>query len=376
MRTYFITGATGVVGGALLKQLLADTDGKAILLIRGQSDEEVNHRLSDLLQSLEGEPNRFNAAARVSAVRGDITLQDLGLAHDIRSSLASCVTNIVHAGASVHMRLALPAARAVAVNSAAAVIDLARLCANCERPAKIEFISTVGVNGRRTEPLPEAFLDQPRAFHNTYEEAKAEAESLVAEALRESIPITLHRPSMVVGNSVSGEVASFQIFYHICDFLTGRQTTGFVPALGDFKLDIVPADYLARALLAASRDDGLSGRVLNLCSGSGQSVLLRDLQRRVKTQAEHLGISCPRTKTVPPRLFQALTTLASKLGSGKRRRSLAMMSILLDYLASPASFENQLTTTLLADRGVLRPSPDSYLDAVIAYYFRRAHAKD
>jgi thioester reductase-like protein len=80
---------------------------------------------------------------------------------------------------------------------------------------KFEYISTVGVGGKMNGPLPEKRLTIPREFHNTYESSKAAAEDLVWAAAEGGLPVTVHRPSMVVGDSRTGRVRGFQIFYHL-----------------------------------------------------------------------------------------------------------------------------------------------------------------
>ena len=56
----------------------------------------------------------------------------------------------------------------------------------------------------------------------------------VADELRKKqVPhgkVTLHRPSMVVGHAETGKVIHFQVFYHLCEFLSGRHTRGLIPA--------------------------------------------------------------------------------------------------------------------------------------------------
>ena len=58
-------------------------------------------------------------------------------------------------------------------------------------------------------------MPEVRTFHNTYEQAKAEAEEYLYPFMAdERLPITIHRPSMVVGDSMTGKAISFQVFYH------------------------------------------------------------------------------------------------------------------------------------------------------------------
>ena len=120
--------------------------------------------------------------------------------------------------------------------------------------------------------LPERWITESREYHNTYEQAKAEAEVLVARGVAEGLPITVHRPSMVVGDSRTGDVMRFQIFYHLVEFLSGRRTFGFFPAFGATRLDIVPVDYVANAVVWSSGRQDTVGRILHLCAGPEESL--------------------------------------------------------------------------------------------------------
>ena len=81
--------------------------------------------------------------------------------------------------------------------------------------------------------IREVPLAEPRQFHNTYEAAKAEAESFVWERLSGGLPGTIHRPSMIVGDSKTGKNIRFQVFYYLADFLAGLRTLGVVPDTRD-----------------------------------------------------------------------------------------------------------------------------------------------
>ena len=68
------------------------------------------------------------------------------------------------------------------------------------------------VAGRREGVIKEDELDVGQEYSNSYEQTKMEAEALVRE-FGERHPVAIHRPSIVVGDSRTGETASFQGFY-------------------------------------------------------------------------------------------------------------------------------------------------------------------
>ena len=72
--------------------------------------------------------------------------------------------------------------------------------------------------GRAVPQTPEniAKLETDKLKIIEEEAAKAEAERAVwSEGA--GLPITVHRPSMVVGEAQNGRVIHFQVFYHLCE---------------------------------------------------------------------------------------------------------------------------------------------------------------
>ncbi|MEQ8662399.1 MAG: SDR family oxidoreductase, partial [Gammaproteobacteria bacterium] len=247
---FLLTGASGVVGSAIVPELLRTTAAEIHLLLRPKGAQPVAARLDELKTFWRRHyPDLATDALeqRLHAVAGEITEPALGLGAADRDRLTARCTNIIHCAASVRMNLPLEEARRTARFPVASVLELGRACGNLR---KVEFVSTVGVGGHWDGPLPERWINEPREFHNTYEAAKAEAETLIEAAVADGFPATVHRPSMVIGNSRTGAVIHFQIFYFICDFLSGRRTFGVYPKLDTGLLDVIPNDFVGRAIAA------------------------------------------------------------------------------------------------------------------------------
>jgi len=363
MNTYFVTGGTGVIGSAIAGRILAEpSTGRVTLLMRAQSDAELASRLDELLRFWALGPA---ARQRVAAVRGDTTLLRFGLDEGAFAKLAKECTRIVHCAAIVKMNLPLEEARRSAVAAAKNVIALARAAGRLE---KVEFLSTVGVGGRWAGPLPERWITEPRTFHNTYEQAKAEAEEYVRGELATSpLPLTIHRPSMVVGDSQAGRVLRFQIFYHLAEFLSGRRTAGIFPALGTNALDIVPVDYIAEAVAWSSGTGATAGQILHLCSGPELAVPLATLRSIVRRRFSTAGLSTPGPFTIPSSLLRSALPVAARFVPEDARRVLATLPVFLDYLAEHQAFANVATRRLL--EGIVPlPLPSGYLERVLDYY--------
>jgi nucleoside-diphosphate-sugar epimerase len=79
-------------------------------------------------------------------------------------------------------------------------------------------ISTAYVCGQRQGLILESELDRGQSFHNIYEQSKFQAEQLV-HAATGFVSKTVYRPSIIVGDSVTGFSSTFHTIYSILRFL-------------------------------------------------------------------------------------------------------------------------------------------------------------
>jgi thioester reductase-like protein len=357
-----------VVGSAIVPILLALPDTEVHLLIRAESDAALANRIQELLRYWGWEDDAAKVR-RIHGHRGDAAVTNFGLDEVRYKGLVATCSHIIHSAGTVRMNLALEDARRSAVGSAQEILTLAKAVAQTGRLKKVDIVSTVGVAGKRSGTLPETWLDQMPAFHNTYEQAKAEAEVLIREAVeKECLPITVHRPSMVIGDSCDGRVIHFQIFYFLCEFLSGRKTAGLYPDFSEVQLDIISSDSVATAIVAASRDPATSGKIFHLCSGPEIAPRLEDLKAAVRQAFAVRGLSVPRGVNIPIRWYGRLARLGAWLAPSSQRKALATLPIYLDYLADRQGFGNPQFFSWFKSQGHQLPKWDGYLPRVLDYY--------
>ena len=366
MRNVFLTGATGTIGSALVPRLLRDESTSLSLLMRARDEGELRAKLRDMLAYWRYQPSD-SSAARIRVVRGDISLPDFGLGTEDLAKLAVETTHIIHCAASVKLNMSMDQARASTVVPTRTVLDLGRRCAQAGTLRKIDLVSTVGVWGRTPGNMPELRLPEVSEFHNTYEAAKSEAERVIwAEG--DGLPITVHRPSMVVGESGSGRVIHFQIFYHLCEFLSGERTLGIMPDLGVMRLDTIPVDWVADAICWSSMHSEMAGRIFHLCSGPAGAMPLHRLQDKVREAWQNHGRRLPALRRVDRRVLQGLVAVVGLFVATKARRALRGLPAVLAYLSESQGFSNTETAHALAGAGLSVPPVESYLDPVLGYY--------
>ena len=370
MSEYFLTGGTGVVGSAIARELLTRLGARVNILVRAESEDELPARLGTLLQFWMLDPD--SVRGRIELLRGDTTQPRFGLDAKAFDRLAARCSHVIHCAALVKMNLPLVEARKSALVAAENIVQFSRASQLRGALQKVEFLSTVGVGGHWVGALPERRIEEARTFHNTYEQAKAEAEALVHERIAEGLPITVHRPSMVVGDSKSGRVIRFQIFYHLVEFLTGERTFGLFPSFGPTRLDVVPVDYVAAAVVWSSQQAMTIGRVLHLCSGPAGSVSIVALQCQIRDLWRSHGAKLPGVMHIPLGWFRAALPLIRICSPPSLRRAIESLPIFLEYLAESQTFENTASRALLERHGIMLPRVESYLHRVLAYYLSRA----
>ncbi|MEW5900183.1 MAG: SDR family oxidoreductase [Acidobacteriota bacterium] len=266
-KVIFLTGATGHVGQNLVPKILGSDDASSlILLIRGDSDVEVEERLEKLLGSLPPVLDAQKTRERVSAVRGDITLPRLGISESGFHELASTVTYIIHSAASVMFRLPLEEARKINVEGTKNVMGLARQAKSKGRLQRVAYIGTAFVSGNRTGMIKEEELDCGQQFSNSYEQTKFEAEKYVRELCGE-LPVVIFRPSIIVGDSQTGDTSTFNVIYIPLKYIS-RGLLKFLPGSPSTSLDIVPVDFVCAAIchILFKANDSV-GKTFHLCAG-------------------------------------------------------------------------------------------------------------
>ena len=371
LKTVLVTGSTGVVGSSLVPLLLEERETEVRLVIRAQSDDHLRERLGQLIDYWE--IDKLDPSLRkMRAFRGDVCRPGLGLAEREYDRLAGEVTHIVHAAGNVKLNQTLDQARRSAVGSLEEITRFARACQLLGRFQKLDYVSTVGVAGRMQGLIPERRLTEQRNFHNNYEQAKAESEDYLWAEMDCGLPATIHRPSMVVGDSRTGRILAFQVFYHLCDFLSGRRTHGIIPHLGNAKLDVIPVDYVARAIQVAVDSDEAVGRTFQLCSGPNRAIRLSSLLDQVRGIFDAYVMKSPPLRTLRPSLVRTILPVISLLARRKKWRALRGLPALLSYLRTcqSQSFETTDTVDFLSYHGLTQPpTGQALVGTVLDYYW-------
>ena len=295
MKTVLLTGANGFVGAQIARHLLKNKDVTILALIRADNDEEATRRLT---REWWDWPELVNSiGTNVKVVCGDVCSQNLALKEPDYIRLVESVTHIIHTAADWRL-VSLDEIRKTNVQGTANVLEVAKKANNHHHFERFSHISTAYVAGGRTGQVSETELTDKFGFITNYERSKYEGELLV-HAAKTELPVSIFRPSMIVGDSQTGAIKTFNTFYYpIKLYLTGKRR--FMPVGRSLRINIIPVDYVAEAVTELTFNPNAVGLTFHLVAPHQTLItvgkMLDFLRKWAKTE---LGIKLPRPICIP-----------------------------------------------------------------------------
>lgn len=246
-----LTGATGVLGANILKELLSTTDADIFCLVRASDKELARERLHQFLKVYDPQDKLHQEfLARVTPVLGDIVHENFGLEDAALHELADTIDVVIHGAANTNLFARMPKIEPINVGGTKTVIEFALKT----RQKYMVYVSTYTIMGDKTfDPtivFKESDLDIGQGFKNmTYQQSKFTAENLVHKAGRErGLQWKIVRPGQIFGEARTGYYPQGQtnvsgLFYDI--FKTIIESG--VALYSETHYDVTPVDYVARA---------------------------------------------------------------------------------------------------------------------------------
>lgn len=329
----FLTGATGYLGSYIGTELL-DRHGQSLnLLVRAKDARDAEHRLWRAWQ-LHLDFPRFLEYLRTRVVIycGDITEPNLGLSpHDYRR-LCETTDSVIHAAATLNRRSEKSCLN-VNLRGTLAVIKLAQAARDLHGLRRFSFVSTVAVAGhRQNETVGEdEAVEWSRSDYDPYARTKKFCELMVRELLPD-VPITIFRPSIVLGDSRFPETTQFDMVRAFV-FLAGLPVLPFRP---NDRIDIVPADYVGEAIAYLHQKEKPLYDTYHLSSG----VESETFRRLTDTLSAALGKMPPLYLPWLVRPFSATVGLLAGWRGTSVGYLASLLKVFLPYLVWNTVFDN------------------------------------
>lgn len=356
--SYFVTGATGFIGRHLIAELIDHRDGDIFVLVR----EESLERLERLRRQLGGTP-------RLRPVVGDLTAPMLGVDDDWTAEHRGRIDHFFHVAALYDMTASERRNDELNVEGTRSALSLAAALG----AGTFQHVSSIAVAGDRRGDFDEQMFDEGQRLPSPYHRTKFESERIVRE--ESEVPWRVYRPAIVVGHSESGEMDKIDGPYYFFGLLKRMRDSmpQWAPLAGvDLgNTNIVPVDYVARAMDHLAHKPGLDGRAFHLVNPEPQPVLdvLNNFARVAKAPRFSLRVDRRITGLVPPSL------LRSALDSGPARlllrQTLGRLGIppeVVGHTSLPTTFDDRATEHELSGSGIACPDLESYAPALWEYW--------
>src|SRR6185295_6506113 len=197
--TIFLTGFPGFIASRLVRRLARD-GGRFLLLVQPAFAERAQLELKNIAEE------HGRSLSDFAILAGDITRPYLGMSQSDLETARAESTIVFHLAAIYDLAVERDLAMRVNLEGTRNVNQFTRSLLHLRH---YHYVSTCYVAGKRTGRILETELKHEAGFRNYYEETKYLAEMDV-EMLKSELPITIHRPAVVVGDSRTGETAKYR----------------------------------------------------------------------------------------------------------------------------------------------------------------------
>lgn len=351
MKEVVFTGFPGFIASQLIERHAQQNEAISAIILsseRSKAEKEANR--------IEKETN----CRPIKLIEGDITESGLGLTETDEEYLKAKEVTFWHLAAIYD--LAVPRDLAWKVN-VEGTLRVNEFVAELPHLKRYVYFSTAYVAGNKEGTIFEDELNRPEAFKNFYEETKFEAEVLVDE-MKKTAPVTIIRPGIVRGHSVTGETIKFDGPYFFLNLIDRIKFLPVIPFIGHSKsyINVVPVDYILEASLYLSRLDAAVGQTIHLTDPAPHPV------EEVYRGMVHMMTGKNPKGRFPHNLAKLSLSVAAV------RKALGVESETMDYLTWSADFDTRNAERLLDGSGIHCTDFLESMPAMVKFY--NLHKKD
>jgi thioester reductase-like protein len=347
--TIFMTGFPGFIAGRLVERM-AREGARFILLVQAPFVARARAEAARIAAKTGAGADDFRI------LEGDITLPGLGLSAADLGVARGEATVLFHLAAVYDLGVARELAMRVNVEGTRNVNDFARTLPALRR---YHYVSTCYVAGLRDGLILESELRHEAGFRNFYEETKYLAEMEV-EALKGELPVTVHRPAVVCGDSRTGETAKYDGVYYLINYLRMQPNLLSLANIGNRKvrLNVVPVDFVVEAMTALAGDGRSEGATVQLADPAPLTT-----HALFDVIAENLAGRTSRLTVPMPLVHSSLNLPFSGMLTGLPR-------VGVPYFFINQTYDTARAEALLGPHGVRCPSFAEYVPAILDFVER------
>jgi thioester reductase-like protein len=340
----FLTGSTGYIGAHVAANLLQEHGASLNVLVRARDPHEAELRLWQALQLHLDFPRFYESLqTRVRIFCGDLTSPRFGLAQDDYDRLIHTTDSVIHCAASLN-RKSEKSCLNVNLRGTLEVLQLAMRAHYYHGLRRFSHVSTVAVAGKRQDEVvtEDNAIDWDRSDYDPYARTKKFCEHMIRQLLPE-VPITIFRPSIVLGDSRKAETTQFDMVKAFV-FLAGLPV---LPFRSDDRIDIVNVDFVADAIATLHQKEKTQHDTYHLSSGRSSQTFRELTNALAAAQQKRAPVFMPVLERPFSGTVNVLSNYKSKVSYGA-----SLMKVFMPYLVWNTVFDNTRVTSELNRRPV------------------------
>ena len=332
----FLTGSTGYIGAHVAANLLDQHGASLNVLVRARDPQDAALRLWQAWQIHLDFPRFYEyLQTRVRVFPGDLTAPQFGLSRDDYDRLIHTTDSVLHCAASLN-RKSEKSCLNVNLRGTLEVLLLAQKSHYYHGLRRFSLVSTVAVAGKRQDEVvtEDRAIEWDRSDYDPYARTKKFCEHMTRQLLPE-VPITIFRPSIVLGDSRYPQTTQFEMVRAFV-FLAGLPV---LPFRSQDRIDIVNVDFVADAIATLHQKENPQYDMYHLSSGTDSQTFRQVTSALAAAQNKRGPIFLHFLEKPFTTGVNLLSNRQTSLGYGA-----ALLKVFMPYLTWNTVFDNTRVT--------------------------------
>ena len=358
--SYFVTGATGFIGRHLV-ELLLKREGTIYVLVR----EGSKGRLEELRSRWRVDSDH------VVGIIGDLWQRGLGVSDADLERLRGEVDHLFHLAAIYDMTADAATQRVANIEGTRHMVEFA----DAVEAGRVHMVSSIAAAGLYKGVWREDMFEEAEDLDNhPYFRTKHDSEGIVrSESTR---PWRVYRPGIVVGHSETGEMDKIDGPYYFFKLI--RRLRGTIPewvpmpGVEGREINLVPVDFVARAMDHIAHQEGLDRRAFHLTDPEPKTAgdVIDIFARAAHAPQSSLRLPAGLLDLATPFMKAAAAVPPGALVTDRVLADFGIPRSVLTYVNYPTTFDSRGAQAALAGTGIRVPPLEAYADKLWDYWER------